>query len=90
MTVLHGRVVDRKGEPVNAAVVYIASAPVSLPDIGALTDEDGRFSIFAPVPGLYTLGARSERWGVTQAEIAVGEEADLQVTIQIGLSKEGL
>lgn len=89
MTVLHGRVVDRKGDPVNDAVVYIVSAPMSLPDIGALTDEDGRFSFFAPVPGLYTLGARSERWGATQVDIDVGEEPEQQITIRYGASDEG-
>jgi len=89
MTILRGRIVDKKGEPVNDAVVYVASAPVSLPDIGALTDEAGQFSFFAPVPGRYTLGARSERWGVTQIDIVVGKEPEQQITIRFGDSEEG-
>ena len=90
MTVLRGRIVDGNGEPVNDAVVYVASAPVSLLDIGALTDEAGQFSFFAPVPGLYTLGARSERWGVTRMDIVVGEEPEQQIMIRFSDAEEGL
>lgn len=48
-------------------------------DIGALTDEQGRFSLSARVPGRYTVGVRSERWGTIQEEFEVAGEGTVSV-----------
>jgi hypothetical protein len=51
MTIVHGQVLDPHGKPEREASVYIISAPVSMPDIAQLTDEQGRFTLSAPIPG---------------------------------------
>lgn len=66
------------------AAVYIVKAPVNMPDLAQLTDEQGQFMVPAPVPGLYTLGARSDEWGPVQTEVEVsGTEP---VTIELKFS----
>jgi Carboxypeptidase regulatory-like domain len=81
--VIAGVVRDGKGDPVEAARVYVVDAPVSLPDIAALTGSDGAFSIGVPVTGRYTVEATAEGWtpvhttvdatpGVNQIEIRLG------------------
>ena len=37
--------------PVIEARVFFGTTPVPMPDIAALTDEDGRFSLCTPAPG---------------------------------------
>ena len=56
---INGAVTDPSGHPVVGATVLIASSPVPVPDIAALTGEDGTFSIAVPAPGEYRLVVRS-------------------------------
>ena len=42
-----------------------------LPDIAAVTGEDGRFELTAPVPGRYTVAAATERAELSTAEVVV-------------------
>jgi Carboxypeptidase regulatory-like domain len=51
-----GTVVDARGEPVAGARVYFIEGPVPLPDIAAVTDSEGRFTLTAPAAGTYTVG----------------------------------
>ena len=67
--VIAGVVRDGKGDPVDAARVYVVGAPVSLPDIAALTGSDGAFSIGVPVPGRYTVEATAEGWAPVRATV---------------------
>ncbi len=89
MTVLRGQVVDPDGRPVLEAAVYVVSAPVPMPDIAQLTDEQGQFSLSAPVPGRYTVGARSDRWGSAQADVVVHGEDTISILIQIASPGKG-
>ena len=56
---INGAVTDPYGHPVVGVTVLIASSPVPVPDIAALTGEDGTFSIAVPAPGEYRLVVRS-------------------------------
>jgi hypothetical protein len=67
--VIAGVVRDGKGDPVAAARVYVVDAPVSLPDIAALTGSDGAFSIGVPVAGWYTVEATAEGWAPARATV---------------------
>ena len=55
---IQGVVTDPSGQPVPGAVVMLAAAPVPVPDIAALTDTEGRFSIAVPASGPYRLLVR--------------------------------
>ena len=57
---INGAVTDPSGHPVVGATVLIASSPVPVPDIAALTGEDGTFLIAVPAPGEYRLVVRSQ------------------------------
>ncbi|WP_369217139.1 carboxypeptidase-like regulatory domain-containing protein [Streptomyces flavofungini] len=55
-----GVVRDASGAPVAGAHVLFTAGPRPLPDIAALTDAEGRFSLGAPAPGSYTLTCRAD------------------------------
>jgi hypothetical protein len=84
VTIIRGKVVNPRGDPVAGAAVYVVSSPVSMPDIAMLSDERGEFALAFPAPGLYAVGARSGEWGAAQTKVEVaGEE---EVTIEIRLT----
>ncbi|MFK8846254.1 carboxypeptidase-like regulatory domain-containing protein [Streptomyces sp. Ac-502] len=66
MTVISGVVVDADGRPVPDARVYLAAGPGPFPDVAALTDDEGRFTLSAGTDGGYTVECRSERGGASQ------------------------
>jgi hypothetical protein len=66
------------------ARVLFANAPGAVPDIAALTDASGRFTLAAPWAGTYTIevaaeGFRSQRVSVT---VVAGENRELAVELQ--------
>lgn len=71
-TPVHGLVVDAKGRPVPQASVGWVEGPVALPDVMALTDAQGRFTLSAPVHGSYRLQCRSDAQGERQLAVQVG------------------
>lgn len=88
MAVIRGRVVDPQGQPVAQAAVYIVSSPANMPDIAQLTDEQGQFAMSARVPGLYTVGARSDDWGVAKTDIEVRGEEEVSVELKFANAQE--
>lgn len=58
--VVRGQVLGPDGAPVGGARVVITGAPVPVPEIAAVTDREGRFSIAVPAAGRYTLEARAD------------------------------
>jgi len=79
--IINGTVTDQAGYPVVGATVLIASSPVPVPDIAALTGDDGTFSIAVPARGAYRLVVRSE---VDLAEVAVDvAAAEAQVLVAL-------
>ncbi|MEV0323259.1 carboxypeptidase-like regulatory domain-containing protein [Streptomyces sp. NPDC050658] len=55
-----GVVQDADGAPVAGAHVLFTDGPAPLPDIAAVTDTEGRFSLGAPIAGAYTLTCRAD------------------------------
>ncbi|HET9257834.1 MAG TPA: carboxypeptidase-like regulatory domain-containing protein [Pseudonocardiaceae bacterium] len=72
-----------KGDPVAAARVYVVDAPVSLPDIAALTGADGTFTIGVPAAGRYTLEANAEGWTPVR-ETIVAEPGINHIELRFG------
>ena len=66
-------VLDAAGRPVAGARVYVVSAPVAMPDVAALSDAQGRFTLGAPKPGRYEIGATSDMHGSARATVDVGD-----------------
>ena len=70
-TAVHGLVVDSHGQPVPQARVGWVDGPVALPEVMALTDAQGRFTLSAPVPGAYRLHCSSDAHGERQLAVQV-------------------
>ena len=68
--------------PVPMARVTIESSPRPLPDIGALTDEHGRFALGTAGPGHYTIAIHAEGFEVARIECDVDVD-DRQVDIEL-------
>jgi len=66
---IEGRAHLADDSPVIEARVFFGAAPVPLPDIAALTDDDGRFSLYAPTPGTYELVCHAD--GLDPATVAI-------------------
>jgi Carboxypeptidase regulatory-like domain len=79
-----GLVSRSDGRPIAGARVLFASGPGAFPDIAALTDGTGRFTLAAPLPGDYTLevvadGFHSQR---VSASLGTRETRELNIELQ--------
>jgi Carboxypeptidase regulatory-like domain len=79
---IRGTVVDPSGAPVEWASVWLAAGPRPTPDIAALTDAGGEFTLTASSPGTYRIGCRAEGYDPVEVEVHVGSE-DVEMTIAV-------
>lgn len=84
--VVAGVVRDPRGRPVSQARVYFSSGPAEVPDIAALTNEEGEFSLSAPVEGTYRIECAAE--GFTQTSVTVNVKRGGASKVQIKLKPE--
>ena len=68
-----GVVRDARGAPVALARVSFVSGPGALPDVAALTDGQGRFTLSAPRAGNYEIGCNADAQGSARLAVVVGE-----------------
>jgi len=71
---IRGTVHDQAGKPVPAARVWIAAAPVPVPEIASLTDDDGGFLIAVPTPGPYEIAATADGFASERKLVDVSNE----------------
>lgn len=78
-----GTVLNEDGQPVSDASVMFAESPVAVPDIAALTNDQGRFSLSAPAPGHYVVLVVAEGFAEKRAEteIAGGRQSHLVIEL---------
>jgi hypothetical protein len=81
MAVIRGRLLDERGDPIPDGAVYFVEGPVPLPDIAAQASTAGAFSLSAPAPGWYRLGARAEGFAAEEIEVQVASDADEEVEL---------
>jgi carboxypeptidase family protein len=84
-----GVVTDRDGHPLPDARVYFVAGPAQLPDIATLTGPDGRFSLSAPAPGIYTVGVTCDRAAgpvsrTVTADLCVAVRSSLDIRMDTG------
>jgi hypothetical protein len=80
--VVSGVVRDSAGNPVPQARVYFTAGPGPLPEIAALTDASGAFSLTASAAGDYTLECAAEGLAPVSSKISVrsGDETRFDLT----------
>ena len=82
--IVAGIVSDREGAAVPAARVSFVAGPTALPDIAALTDSRGAFTLSAPVPGDYTIQCAADGYAPASMRVAVasGQHVDVQCRLE--------
>jgi hypothetical protein len=83
MNVISGVVRDSHSDPIAQARVYFTNGPVVLPDIAALTDKDGAFSLSAPVVGSYTIACAAEGFAPTVVTVAIADSKEMHLEIRL-------
>ncbi len=84
MSIISGIVRDPSGKPIEQVRVYFTRSPVLLPDIAALTGQDGTFSLTAPRPGTYTLECAAEGFAPVDTQVIVtDDQREIHLDIQL-------
>jgi len=86
VAVVRGIVRTDQGDPVAEARVHFSRGPVPLPDIAALTDDQGSFAVTAPAPGRYELTVSAGERTVRQPLEIAPEQQSVDVAIVIETS----
>jgi hypothetical protein len=83
--VIRGTVRDSAGNAVSGARVFFVDGPVPLPDIAALSDATGRFTLTAPVDGTYRIRCAVDDRPAVDLDVAVESDQQQNVDIQLWL-----
>ncbi len=81
---IEGRAHLADDSPVIEARVFFSTSPVPLPDIATLTDDDGRFSLYAPAQGHYEIACHADGHDPATVPIdvdGVSESVDVEVVL---------
>jgi hypothetical protein len=73
------------GQPIAGARVFFVSGPGSFPDVAALTDSEGRFTLSAPSLGAYQIEAAAD--GFSTIRNAIEVRSGRQVSVEIALRR---
>ena len=79
-SLIAGTVRDSKGRPVAQARVFFTGGPEPIPDVAALTDELGAFTLSAPSPGEYSIGFALEGFAPVEVKALAGRR-DLKIKL---------
>ena len=79
--VISGRVLDSDGRPVAGARVFFARGPGPLPDVAAVTGDDGAFALSAPHAGTYHVQSvtDADQVRVVEVHLDAGEHVSLDI-----------
>jgi hypothetical protein len=83
-SLISGVVRNPSGNPVTDARVYFTAGPVPLPEIAALTDSNGAFSLSAPSPGIYSIECNADGFAPKAATVTVASGQKVHIDIQLG------
>ena len=84
--VIFGVVRDSTGKPVAQARVYFIEGPGVFPDIAAMTDANGAFSLSAPLAGAYRIECTADGFTPATIEVMAISGTSKQVEIEIRLT----
>ena len=81
-SIISGKVLDGNRQAISGARVFFSSGPVALPDVAALTNDKGEFTLSAPVPGVYTIEVAADGFRQKQIEISNPGASGLLVELE--------
>ena len=76
---IRGTVRDVDGRPLANARVMYAAAPAPVPDLAALTDAEGSFSLEAPGTGTYEVMIVADGYGRAHLAVEVSDTGEAEV-----------
>lgn len=82
---IEGVVRTARGAPVMDARIYLRRGPAPLPDIAALTDEQGAFAFAVPAAGKYTVACSVEGQATLEATVTVPKNKGRRAAVEFRL-----
>ena len=82
-SVISGVVRGPDGQPLPNARVYFTKGPVPLPEIAAITDHSGEFSLTAPAPGDYVIEGAADEFKAQSSKVKVKGNAPVRVELPL-------
>jgi hypothetical protein len=82
-SLIRGVVRDPAGSPIPEARAYFVGGPEPFPDIAALTDEGGEFTLSAPAPGAYRIECAAGGFSSRLFAVDVGEDEETRLEIRL-------
>ncbi len=92
---IEGRVVDKDGQPISKAWIYLGNPPAGPPpndvESAAVSDEDGRFQIASVAPDVSKVSAVHSDYvsGVAPISVTFGETTQVTIELSRGGTVEG-
>jgi len=83
MSVIMGRVTNKKGEPLQDVVVNIVKGTGSYPDISALTDMNGEYDLDYISPGFYTVKAEKSGFEILHKTVNIESNAEVMLNFTL-------
>jgi len=83
-SVISGTVRGPDGKAVSGARVYFTEGPVSFPEIAAITDESGDYSLTAPAPGTWGVACAADELTrkISNVSVSDGKPARLDFRLK--------
>lgn len=80
---ISGLVTDQSNEPIAMARIFFTAGPVPLPDVAALSGNDGRFRLSVTAPGLYTLRCVADGFSPTSTMVTASPNQEAKVIFRL-------
>ena len=87
--VVAGVVRGPHGQQLPLARVFIARGPVPVPDVAALTDAEGRFTLSLPATGSYEVACVAEGYAPSSAIVEVADQQELRLELRLTADRPG-
>ncbi|HMS64477.1 MAG TPA: carboxypeptidase-like regulatory domain-containing protein [Ignavibacteria bacterium] len=81
--IFSGVVTDKDERAIPGANIYFIKAPVDLPDISGLTDNEGRFTLSVPVEGKFEIGISADGFPEKVIEINISKDRTKSINVKL-------